>query len=109
MQAESRKRDALIQDLYAQVRSPQRGRDVDVAEETAQLLADAKREIEGLREETSALRRSQQEILQSPRAGGKWAEFLETPISVSQRRSRRESHRQSRYLPPQNPWLCFVG
>jgi hypothetical protein len=92
MQAESRKRDALIQDLYAQMRSPHG----DAAEETAQLLANAKREIDGLREETSALRRSQQEILQSPRAGGKWAEFLETPISVSQRRSRRESHRQSR-------------
>ena len=104
MQEDIHKRDAIIQELYNQFRAPQHNAAAaEKAEETAQLLSDAKRQLDVLREETSALRRSQQEILQgTPDRTGlggksrKWQEFLETPVSVSQRRSRRESARHSR-------------
>ena len=116
MQEDIHKRDAIIQELYAQFRSPQlNAAAAEKAEETAQLLSDAKTEIDALREQTSALRRSQQEILAgTPDRTGlvgksrKWQEFLETPVSVSQRRSRRESTRHSRYTPSESSVLTLT-
>jgi hypothetical protein len=108
MQEDLRKKDSLIQELYKQFRSPD-------TSNVAQELADAKRQIEELRASTSELKRGQEDILAmgTPERGGpggsvvtphrvrdkvgKWQEFLETPISVSHRRSRRETPR-TRYL-----------
>ena len=104
MQEDLRKKDSLIHELYKQFRSPE-------TSNVAQELADAKRQIEELKTSTSELKRGQEDILamSTPeRAGpggsvvtphrvrekvGKWQEFLETPISVSHRRSRRETPR----------------
>jgi hypothetical protein len=105
MQEDLRKRDAIIQELCRTVKSPTPADD----------LAAAKREIEKLKESTSELKRGQEELvaMSTPeRQGGsvsgshrvvrekvgKWQEYLETPISVSQRRSRRDTPRQSRYV-----------
>ena len=106
MQNDIRKRDTLIQDLIKNLQSPEHN---SVQKE----LADAKREIELLRESQNELKKGQEDILamstpeRATGAGlggrtrekiGKWQEFLETPISVSQRRSRRDTPRQqSRY------------
>ena len=103
MQEDIRKRDSLIQDLYKQFQSPQSQKRQEA--NLAQQLADARKEIEQLKQSTSQLRQSQQDLsiaLNSPERGappsvttrhvreriGKWQEFLETPISVSQRRTR---------------------
>jgi hypothetical protein len=112
MQNDIRKRDTLIQDLVKNLQSPEQ-------KSVQKELADAKREIEMLRESQNELKKGQEDILamSTPErtmgaAGlggrtrekiGKWQEFLETPISVSQRRSRRDTPRQqSRYslFPP---------
>ena len=105
MQENLRQRDSLIQELYKQFKSP------EISNKVAQELADAKRQIEELRASTSELKRGQEDILamSTPERGGvggsvitpnrvrdkvgKWQEYLETPISVSQRRSRRETPR----------------
>ena len=101
MQSDIRKRDTLIQDLIKNLQSPEQ---TGVAKQ----LADAKKEIEALRESQNELKKGQEDILamntpERPTSGlgvrtrekiGKWQEFLETPISVSQRRSRRETPRQ---------------
>ena len=109
MQEDLRKKDSLIQELYKQFRSPE-------TSNVAQELADAKRQIEELRTSTSELKRGQEDILamNTPERGGpggsgvaphrvrdkvgRWQEFLETPISVSQRRSRRETPRARYFL-----------
>lgn len=120
MQEDIRKRDILIQDLYKQFQSPtpnnnNNNGNMNIMKE----LIDARKEIEQLKESTNQLRQSQQEIsmvLNTPERtmhertiggqksggssarerSGKWQEFLETPISVSQRRSNRPTPRQSR-------------
>jgi hypothetical protein len=112
MQEDIRKRDALIQDIYKQFQTPP-SPDAGVAKE----LAEARRQIDELKVSTSQLKRGQEELvaMSTPeKAGsvagggsttyrgvrdkiGKWQEYLETPISVSQRRSRRETPRHSRY------------
>jgi TolA-binding protein len=111
MQDDIRKRDSIIQELYKTFQSPQ-SQESGIVQE----LADAKREIEKLKESTNILRKGQEELAAlTPERGhtsisgsahrgvkdkiGKWQEYLETPISVSQRRSRRETSRQSRYIP----------
>ena len=109
MQEDLRKKDSLIQELYKQFRSPD-------TSNVAQELADAKRQIEELRASTSELKRGQEDILamSTPEKGGpggsgvtphrvrdkvgKWQEYLETPISASQRRSRRETPRTRYFL-----------
>jgi TolA-binding protein len=110
MQEDIRKRDALIQDLYKQFQSP------PAQDAVTKELAEARRQIEELKVSTSQLKRGQEELvaMSTPeKAGsvagasttlrgvrdriGKWQEYLETPISVSQRRSRRETPRHSRY------------
>jgi hypothetical protein len=103
MQNDIRKRDTLIQDLVKNLQSPE-------TKTVQKELADAKREIEMLRESQNELKKGQEDILamstpERTMAGtglggrtreriGKWQEFLETPISVSQRRSRRDTPRQ---------------
>lgn len=105
MQSDIRKRDTLIQDLVKNLQSPEQ-------KSVAKELADAKREIELLRESQNELKKGQEDILamstpervtgggggglggRTREKIGKWQEFLETPISVSQRRSRRETPRQ---------------
>ena len=104
MQEDMNKKDDLIQDLLKQLTSPKP--QVDFAQEL-------KREIEKLKEDQNELKRSQQDILSMstpekiPSATtpgtkgirdrvGKWQEYLETPLSISQRRSRRDTPRQSR-------------
>jgi len=110
MQEDIRKRDTLIQELYKHIQSPSsRPAETNIAQQ----LADAKREIEQLKESTSQLKQSQQDIslaLNTPEKMppsvsthrvrervGKWQEFLETPISVSQRRSRQTPRQSSKY------------
>jgi hypothetical protein len=86
MQDELKKRDGLIQDLRHLLQTP------------TNQAAELAKEIERLKASQSELRRSQDELLAratperaTPKKVGKWQEFLETPISVSQRRSRRET------------------
>lgn len=104
MREDIRKRDVVIQDLLKEVSIPR----PDVSKE----IEATKRELEILKEEQSELKRSQQDILamNTPERilpttpgtkgvrerPGKWQEYLETPISISQRRSRRDT-RQSRF------------
>jgi hypothetical protein len=90
MKEDIRKRDLLLRDLQKQLASPPPPEQVIL-----QQLADTKEEIE-------KLKRSQESLLYSNTPDkkrektGKWQEYLETPISVSQRRSRRETPRQTR-------------
>jgi DNA repair exonuclease SbcCD ATPase subunit len=103
MQEDINKKDSEIQELRQRLATPQGG--------VAQELANAKREIEKLKESTSELRRGQEDLMamSTPDRGitgtqrrekiGKWQEFLETPISVSQRRSRRDTPHTTRYTP----------
>jgi archaellum component FlaC len=109
MQEDIRKRDTLIQELYKHLQSPTRPTETNIAQQ----LADAKKEIEQLKESTSQLKQSQQDLSQAlntpekmpPSTSthrvrdrvGKWQEFLETPISASQRRSRQTPRQHSRY------------
>jgi septal ring factor EnvC (AmiA/AmiB activator) len=111
MQEEIRKRDDLLQGLSKQLQTPAQ-QNTNMIQE----LADAKRQIEQLKESTSQLRRGQEDILAltTPEKGvhglgsttthrirervGKWQEYLETPVSVSQRRSRRDTTRHSRFI-----------
>jgi hypothetical protein len=82
MQQDLKKRDALVQELYTQFRSPE----TNLAGE----LEAARKEIERLRGETSELRMEREGGTSPRRSIGRWQEFLETPISVSRARSRRE-------------------
>lgn len=110
MQEEIRKRDDLIQNLSKLQHPVQQNTNI------MQELADAKRQIEQLKESTSQLKRGQEDLLAltTPDKGvyglgsttthrvrertGKWQEYLETPLSVSQRRSRRDTPRYSRFV-----------
>lgn len=85
MREELKKRDGLIQDLRQLLQNPP---------VQNQELA---KELENLKTSQNELRRSHEELLarstpdrSAHRKTGKWQEYLETPISVSQRRSRRD-------------------
>lgn len=100
LQEELRKRDVIMQDLYKQIQSPLPTKTTSALPPgVEQQLADAHREIEKLKESHSQLRRSQEEVISMSSPGrttrvernSKWQEFLDTPISISQRKSRRDT------------------
>jgi len=90
----------MIQDLYNHLHSP--GSNDAMARE----LADTKAQLEKLRGQVEVLSTPERpktmatggSTVRAREKVGRWQEYLETPISVSQRRSRRETPRQSRIL-----------
>ena len=101
MQEDLRKRDIMIQDLYKHLSTPS-VRDDSIARE----LAATKAQLEKLQGQVEVLSTPERPAVAPTMGGGstvkarekigKWQEFLETPLSVNQRRSRRETPRQTR-------------
>jgi septal ring factor EnvC (AmiA/AmiB activator) len=99
MQEDLKKRDTMIQELYKHLSTPNARDDAIVKE-----LADTKAQLEKLQGRVEGLSTPERpkilmggSTVRAKEKVGKWQEFLETPVTLSQRRSRRDTPRVSRY------------